>query len=257
MKEFSLKDELEQQFNSLQSFWDIKGIIDSAKRIYTLGYDTKVISSIFELISTPLIEEIARRNNLEIIYSSSQTTYPDFTLRGEILQGSLIAIDVKSTYRRFYSGSPNYRCGFTLGSYTSFLRNNTKNIVFPYNQYKEHWIVGFIYTRSKEFTTGIRNIEEIDQIVPAIQDVEFLVQEKYKIASDQPGSGNTANIGSVTDPQTLKTGTGPFSSLGNQVFEDYWRNYKTRAMAQRTGQPQSYSNLKQYLEWKQSFSDKK
>lgn len=242
---------------SLSSFWDIKGIIDSTKRIYTLGYDTKVISSVFELITTPIVEEVARQHGLQVIYTTSQTIYPDFTLVGEPLGNQRIAIYVKSTYRRFYRGSQNYRCGFTLGSFTSFLRNNTKNIGFPYSEYKEHWVVGFIYTRSPNFTTGIKSIEDIDSIVPAIQDVEFLVHEKYKLASDQPGSGNTANIGSVTDPQLLKNGAGLFASLGNFTFEDYWRNYQTKVMAQRTGQVLLYTNLSEYLNWKQLTSDEK
>ncbi len=257
MEQISLKDTLEAKLNSLSSFWDIKGVIDSSKRIYTLGYDTKVISSVFELIAAPIIEETARLHNLEVIYTTSQTVYPDFTLVGEKLTGRRIAIDVKSTYRRFYQKGQKYRCGFTLGSYTSFLRNNTKNIAFPYSDYLEHWIIGFIYTRETDgFTTGIKSIEDIDSIIPAIRDVEFLVKEKYCLASDQPGSGNTTNIGSITDPELLKEGKGPFATLGNEVFGDYWRNYQTAGMAQRLGQARPYTNLSEYLTWKQSGGDK-
>jgi hypothetical protein len=56
----------------------------------------------------------------------------------------------------------------------------------------------------------------------------ILLQEKWKIASDRPGSGNTKNIGSIKNIQKLKEGEGSFSKVGENVFDDYWTNFLTK-----------------------------
>ena len=58
-----------------------------------------------------------------------------------------------------------------------------------------------------------------------MKDFDFIVQEKYKIAKDRPGSGNTKNIGSCVKIAQLKEGSGPFSKLGVKIFDDFWMNY--------------------------------
>ena len=44
--------------------WMIEGAVSKEGLIYTFGTDTKVLSTLFELIVTPIIEEIAERNKL-------------------------------------------------------------------------------------------------------------------------------------------------------------------------------------------------
>ena len=92
-----------------------------------------------------------------------------------------IAIDVKTTYKN----NPNDQFGFTLGSYTSFLRNGTKNIVFPFHLYKEHWIIGFVYRRvpvDANAASRQYSIANLSQIPAPFSDVEVFVQEKWRIA---------------------------------------------------------------------------
>ena len=50
-----VKGLLDAKFNDVGVGWDIKGIIDSSNRIYTLSDDTKLISKVFELVSFPII----------------------------------------------------------------------------------------------------------------------------------------------------------------------------------------------------------
>ena len=72
-----------------------------------------------------------------------------------------------------------------------------------------------------------------------------------KIAIDRPGSGNTKNIGSVTNIEALKSGKGPFAELGEEVFDDYWKFYLTKEMAKAAELNKSpFTNLKQYKELK-------
>ncbi|MFN3763141.1 MAG: type II restriction endonuclease, partial [Anaerolineae bacterium] len=83
-------------------------------------------------------------------------------------------------------------------------------------------------------------------------DIEFILQPKWKIASDQPGSGNTKNIGSVKDQAALREGMGPFARLGAEgeaIFDRYWQEYLTTDMARKVDLPRPlFRNLREYLE---------
>ena len=75
-----------------------------------------------------------------------------------------------------------------------------------------------------------------------VKDFEFIVQEKYRIAKDRPGSGNTKNIGSCVKIEELKSGTGPFAEKGVKIFDDFWMHYMTREMAKNSGLSEAFYN---------------
>jgi len=232
-----------------QGDWVVKGFIDIAKNIYTISIDTKVISKIMELLIFPSICAFAERNKFKIILSKEQNFYPDITFVDK--NGCKYAIDIKSTYRKD-DKSVN---GMTLGAFTGYFRDrkSSKNITFPYDEYVGHFVLGIIYTRSNEAADErkIYGLDDLQNITSVVKDFDFFVQEKYKIAIDRPGSGNTKNIGGVTNIEQLKNGDGPFAKLGEGVFNDYWMYYLTKDMAQAAELPNPlYSNLKQYKEFK-------
>lgn len=207
--------------------FEIAGLLTRDDRIYPLGTDTKVLSTIFEITVRPFVLEIAQEHGLLVHEPVQQNFYPDFTLMKNEEDVSKVAVDVKSTYRNFRKGG-SWTAKFTLGSYTSFLRNETKNIAFSYSQYAEHYIIGFIYSRTELGQEARTYTFENRQEVPCpFFDVEFFVQEKHRIASEHPGSGNTANIGSITGSsiEDFEAGNGPFAASGERAFENYWRNY--------------------------------
>jgi hypothetical protein len=232
-----------------QGDWVVKGFIDIAKNIYTISIDTKVISKIMELLIFPNICTFAERNGFKIILSKEQNFYPDITFIDR--NGYKYAIDIKSTYRKDEK-SVN---GMTLGAFTGYFRDrkSTKNITFPYNDYVGHFVLGIIYTRADDVADErkIYGLNDLQNITSVVKDFEFFVQDKYKIAIDRPGSGNTKNIGGVTNIEQLKNGNGPFAQLGEDVFDDYWMYYLTKDMAQAAELPNPlYANLKQYKEFK-------
>lgn len=96
-------------------------------------------------------------------------------------------------------------------------------------------------------------IDDLPQIMSVVRDFDFFVQEKWKIASDRPGSGNTKNIGSATIIEELKNGTGPFTKYANgeAMFNDYWRYYLTKDMAKAIDSTPPYKNIESYLEYKE------
>ncbi|NUM78187.1 restriction endonuclease [candidate division KSB1 bacterium] len=229
--------------------WIVKGFIDVAKNIYTISVDTKVISKVMELLLFPELARFAEKHSLKMVLAEQQNFYPDMTFIDE--EEHRFALDIKSTYR-VNAGHVN---GMTLGAYTGYFRerNSRKNISFPYDSYAGHFVLGVIYSKTEGEIDERRRygLEELESITSAIHGFEFFVHEKYRIATDRPGSGNTRNIGSVTEISKLVNGEGPFNELGIEVFDDYWKFYLTADMARAAELPnRPYTNLASYLKYK-------
>ncbi|MCB1194105.1 MAG: restriction endonuclease [Leptospiraceae bacterium] len=97
------------------------------------------------------------------------------------------------------------------------------------------------------------SISDLQSIISVVRDFEFFVQEKWKIAIDRPGSGNTKNIGSTTDIKELKEGTAIFTKIknGEKIFSDFWMYYMTQDMAKSVDLDKPpYHNLESYFEYK-------
>ena len=235
--------------------WVVKGFIDVYRNIYTISVDTKVVSKIIELMLFPVISQFAAEHDYKMVLSEYQNHYPDISFIAP--DETKIALDLKSTYRT-RKGKVN---GFTLGAFTGYFRQrkSTKNITFPYQQYSKHFVLGVIYSRHEE-TIDERRIyalDELQDIVSVVKDFTFLLQEKWRIANQRPGSGNTKNIGSVRDVRALVEGRGPFATYGEEVFDDYWMNYLTTDMANAIDSVVPYRNLEEYWEWRERVSRKR
>lgn len=224
--------------------WVVKGFIDTHHNIYTISVDTKVISKLIELMLFPLITNFALQNNYELHLAEHQNYYPDITFIAG--GGEKIAFDLKSTYR----ASSTRASGFTLGSFTGYVRkrDSTKNISFPYRQYSHHYVLGIIYSGSDSSIDERKSfrLEQLQNIQSVAHDFQFLLQEKWRIATDRPGSGNTKNIGSVKNIHDPVNGRGIFASQGEEVFDDYWMNYLTPDMARAIDSTVRYRNLGEY-----------
>lgn len=229
--------------------WAVKGFVDVYKRVYTISTDTKVVSKIIELYIFPLLFKFAQDNNLKLELTKEQNFYPDITFVDD--EGNLFAVDLKSSYRK----SSTRINGMTLGAFTGYFRNrhSTKNITFPYSSYSAHIVLGIIYSENEENIDECESysIERVDEIISVVKDITFFVQEKWRIAVDRPGSGNTKNIGSVSLIEDLISGSGPFADLGEDVFDDYWTNYLTPDMAQKAELAGPYyNNLESYRKFR-------
>lgn len=246
----NLLNHLQRELQDEQGLWTLRGFIDIARRIYALSPDTKVISKALELMVLPDIVRLARNEGFQAVFAPEQNFYPDLSLvRGQ----EKFALDLKTTYR--LPDRPGMVSGFTLGTFTGYFRDrqSTKNIVFPYSDYAAHYVIGIIYTKTEmPDLPGVYPLEKLSTVPPPIRDIEFILQPKWKIASDQPGSGNTKNIGSVKDLYALRAGMGPFARLGTEgeaLFDRYWQEYLTADMARKVDLPRPlFRNLREYLE---------
>lgn len=240
-----MKDQIIEKFYQKMANvnFETYGIIDSGNCIHTLGTDSKIIGRIFEMLAQPQLEEIAAELGYTLTTPKSQTVYPDFVMLKADQPTGKIAIDIKTTY----ISSNQSTIKFTLGSFGSYMRNNTKNIEYKYTDYVKHYVIGFVYRRNGlAQESRVYQYEDRSEIAFPYTEVQYFIEEKYKIAGDKPGSGNTENIGSFSTKKfsDLKCGKGPFSELGQDVFDIYWKYYPKYRSAE-----QAYTSLEEFLIW--------
>jgi len=180
--------------------WAIKGFIDIYKNIYAISSDTKLVSKILEIHLLPKVLQFAEQNGFAVVLPEHQNYYPDLSFVAKDKQSTKYAVDFKTTYR--LPNKPWLCNGFTLGSHGRYFkdRRSTKNIQFAYGEYSGHFCLGAIYQRtckSLSEGTAAHQLADLRSIASAISNIQFFVAEKWRIASDRRGSGNTANIGSI------------------------------------------------------------
>jgi len=254
--------------------WTVKGFIDVYRNIYTISSDTKIVSKILEIHIFPQLLQFAESIGYSIVLAEKQNWYPDLSLVKHDDPEVKFAVDLKTTYRdpKF----PGHINGFTLGSHGKYFtdRASLKNIQFPYGEYLGHFCLGIIYSRAdvagvsetevfkvaeiqeeyglpdpKVGEREVTTVENLRSITSVVGDFDFFVAEKWQIASDQQGSANTANIGSITNIDDLKAGRGIFSDLGEDWFDEYWMNYGSATMM-REGKSVRITRLRDFLEFK-------
>ncbi len=265
--------EIQDYVSAEDGEWAIKGFIDIYKNLYTISSDTKIVSKILEIHLFPKILEFAENIGYNIVLAEKQNWYPDLSFVKKNNQQYKFAVDLKTTYRELkYPGHVN---GFTLGSHGAYFKNrkSTKNIQFPYSDYSGHFCLGIIYTRTdsidineteilavdeladsdtERHKIGNREVTTVDNlrsITSVIKNFQFFACEKWEIASDRQGSGNTANIGSISSISDILNGNGVFSKLGEECFDEYWMNYKVTSMI-KDGKATPITRIEDFLSFK-------
>jgi hypothetical protein len=273
------KQKLRSFSKTLQSYsltedgqWSVKGFIDVFKNVYSISSDTKIVSKIVEIHLLPKILKFAADNGCAVVLADYQNWYPDLSFVSKNDPSLKFAVDIKTTYRD--SDHPGHCNGFTLGSHGMYFINRTskKNIQFPYSEYQAHLCLGVIYTRTdfrsgnpfqvykigdfladsrkKRNTPDVVAVDNLRSVISVVKDFQFFVCEKWEIASDRPGSGNTANIGSVTKIDDLLNGRGMFKNLGEKWFDDYWMNYGKITVTDVEGKPKKITRLSDFLKYR-------
>jgi hypothetical protein len=253
--------------------WTVKVFIDIYRNIYTISSDTKIVSKILEIHLFPQILRFATEQGYSIVLAEHQNWYPDLSFVNVANPQIKFAVDLKTTYRDpECEGHVN---GFTLGSHGAYFKNRTssKNIQFPYDEYSGHFCLGIIYSRvdavdvdeteiicvkelddeygsiSQNHQRTVTTVESLRSITSVIKDFQFFVCEKWQLASDRQGSGNTANIGSITAIDDILKGNGIFARLGEDWFDEYWMNYGVTTM-RRAGETITIKRLEDFIEFK-------
>lgn len=194
----NLKSDLEQLFSDFR--WKIKGMINEDGNLYPIPPIPQVISGIFQEITKHKVKKFMKEKYRCEIVQGGPREYPEMTLTKGMFGNRKIAIDIK-TVRRI---SENRISGFTIGSFAGYFlypEKKMRGCKFPYREFDEHWIIGFIYTWDP-------NVDSLYMV----SEIEVIVQPKWKIASKSTGTGTTFAIGSIKDIEKLRKGEGVFNS---------------------------------------------
>lgn len=280
LKQFA--KELQPAVTTADGQWAIKGFLDVFRNVYTITADTKIVSKILEIHLFPRLLEFAAENGYRIVLTDHQNWYPDFSFVHKDNPNVRFAVDLKTTYR--HPTREDFVNGFTLGSHGEYFqdRTSTKNIQFPYETYYGHFCLGLIYTRTDLPAGAVENADEekdildemaiysveelgsvggaapdmkhrsvktLRDITSVMTNLQFFVCEKWELASDRSGSGNTANIGSIKHIDDILNGRGVFSRLGEESFDEYWKNYGKISVI-IDGKDRKISDLRNYLAFK-------
>ena len=249
----SLTDTLKNEISTDTGQWSVKGFIDVYRNIFTISSDTKIVSKILEIHLFPRLLAFAEEQGFGIVLATHQNYYPDLSFVKVSDPDLKFALDFKTTYRR--DDNPAFCNGFTLGSHGVYFTNRTskKNIQYPYSEYSGHFCLGIIYSRLAEGhidETKVLHLDDLQSITSVISDFQFFVQEKWRIASDKRGSGNTANIGSINHIADIVAGRGMFSSLGENWFDDYWMNYDSISVKDESGKVRTIRSLGDFVSYR-------
>lgn len=233
--------------------WTIKGFIDVFQNVYTISSDTKIVSKILEIHLFPKISTFARQHGYNLVLAEHQNYYPDISFVYAKDETVKFAVDFKTSYRLPHK--PHLCNGFTLGSHGTYFedRRSTKNVQFPYGSYLGHFCLGIIYSRADNATideTAIYQTNQLQSIASVIHNFQFFVAEKWQIASDKSGSGNTANIGSINHIADILEGNGMFAKLGEAWFDDYWMNYHKITIPDGRGGTKKISSLREFVQYR-------
>ena len=251
LKEFA--NTLAEHVSTDDGQWTVKGFIDAFKNVYTISSDTKIVSKILEIHLFPRILAFADKHGFAVVLAEHQNYYPDISFVLTSDETVKFAVDFKTTYRL---PNKSWLCnGFTLGSHGKYFedRASTKNIQFPYGSYLGHFYLGIIYDRADGATideTRPYPIEELQSITSVISNMQFFVAEKWKIAGDKSGSGNTANIGSIHRIEDILSGKGMFANLGEEWFDDYWMNFGKIIIKGLDGKTKKITSLVDFVKYR-------
>jgi hypothetical protein len=233
--------------------WTVKGFIDIFRNVYTISSDTKIVSKILEIHLFPHILAFAEQHGFALVLAQHQNYYPDISFVWKEDESIRFAVDFKTTYR--VPTKPWLCNGFTLGSHGKYFqdRTSTKNIQFPYSSYSGHFCLGIIYDRADGATideTRPHSLEQLESISSVISNIQFFVAEKWRIAGDKGGSGNTANIGSIQRIEDILTGNGMFARLGEDWFDDYWMNFGKISVKGEDGKTKKITSLSDFVRYR-------
>ncbi len=108
-----------------------------------------------------------------------------------------------------------------------------------------------VYTISNVNTEiAIHTIDALHSITSVISSIQFFVAEKWRIAGDRGGSGNTANIGSIQRIEDILSGNGMFAKLGEEWFDDYWMNYDKISFKTESGKTKTIKSLEDFVKFR-------
>jgi hypothetical protein len=186
---------------------------------YPLPTEPGALAHLIESRAAAFLQEVLAEDRTEITFRrGGERSYPDVELSNGVLQGQLVALDIKTARR----GKKPSRAitPWRTDSRISLLTGNTYfatpdrkrgGALRPYGDYSLHldWIIIFSI--------------DVNMPFPEVTDLEQVIAETWQIASTSRSSTTRNYIGAVNAISDLREKRGAFTT--QEEFENYWRSF--------------------------------
>lgn len=185
--------------------------LDSRGHLIPLPKEPAALANILEVSLVGFIAAAADATLGVEATLGTERGYPDIELTGSMFGGGYHAVDIKNARRSRGGGST--QSAITLYTGNTYFRYPTlqwPGTFRPFDDYESHIDILGIYTLDPDLHGRIR-------------DLEFIVQEPWRIASRQRSSSTREYIGAVKKIDDLRNGNGAFADEAS--FYNYWRQF--------------------------------
>lgn len=200
---------------SANSAPELRQKLTEAGHLLPLPSESAALANVMEIeLRQHLVEAASAADDIEL-REGTERSYPDLEIFGERFGDGPSAVDIKCARRKIpKSGATpttliNRIALYTGNTYFLWPQLKFSGIARPFGDYSEHVSIVVIYT--------------FDSALPErITDVEVVVHETWRIASQARASATREYIGSVQRIEDLIAGDGEFESAAK--FYEYWRH---------------------------------
>jgi hypothetical protein len=193
---------------------DLAAQLDAGGHFLPLPKEPAALANVLEVSLVAFILDKISAMDDATARQGSERGYPDVEIAGPRFGGGHHALDIKVA-RRARSGRQTQSRITLLTGNTYFLYPDLPwpGIIRPFGDYVSHLDLIAIYTFD-------------DRAKSRVRDLELIVQETWRIASQQRSSTTREYIGAVQSIDDLRAGRGAFGSV--EEFLTFWRKYRFR-----------------------------
>ena len=189
--------------------FNVRGLLLDDGSVAPLPRESSVIGKVVEVT---IIEHLKRRllttSDLDVLAASSDRVYPDLTFTGSRIAPHRFGLDVKCA-RRNKSGKRT-QSAISIGTfdaeYFHYPKEKVGNITMAYGDYRAHLALIVLY--DYQDTTA--------------KNVEWLIVEKWRVATRKRSSGTRCYIAATNVIDRLRREDGDFES--EDEFNAFWRD---------------------------------
>lgn len=186
--------------------FDVQGLYIRDGTIRPLPSESSLIGKVIEgSILEHLRRTLLTQPALDVVSAKSSRTYPDLTFRGSLLHPDVYAVDIKCARRK---NAQRIESAIAIGTYDAeyfhYPNEKVANIEAPYSSYTAHLALIALY--DYEHATA--------------RNVELLLAEKWRIATEKKASGTRSYVATSQLIDDLRHERGSFRSETD--FNDFW-----------------------------------
>ncbi|WP_021593482.1 type II restriction endonuclease [Actinomadura welshii] len=197
---------------------ELEHLLSEGGHLLPLPKESAALANVLEVSIVDFL--IKRLQQLEggTFQRGTERGYPDLEVSGPAFGDDFHAVEVKVARRSQSMSQTQSRITlYTGNTYFKWPDLHWRGTFRPFNDYGSHLDILMIYT----FNPGN---------AARVEDLEFIVQEPWRIASRERSSTTREYIGAVKGLDDLREGRGSFDTP--EAFYDYWRKYPFKLSTQ-------------------------